>query len=401
MGVDDNSGEGQTVDKHLDEVASDSTATGDSIDTTTDRNANSTPYKGPVGEPDKTGALEDRNLNPVQGSQETSTDTNYVHEYTMGVTKELCKTFTSADHGNESANEVDETSHTVDLQTNPVGSSHGHEVETQPFVDIGITSANGLEETSDINILQTNPAGSPHDHEVEIQPFDLLGCPDNVIQQILQNILVKDEPIKPYWNLGALEVREQDANKANFTTDLIAFPAIAFASHSRLLDAATTVFYGENTFDLQHPKVALWWLKRIGPNISKIKHLKIKVEEGEMNGLTRPETLWYSIFLLLQAKHQTHRLLELEVDFANWTHPDAFISPGLPIDARESRNAIITILLSFRGLRKAKIVPGLYVSPWTAGVIQGALLMSSGQTNADVMALEQIFQGPQRIRYSF
>lgn len=401
MDVDNDTAEAQTVAENLDDMDIESTATNDTASTITNRNANTTAYKGPVEEPDKTAAIEDRNLNPVQGSHETSTTANYVHNYAMGVTKELCKVFNSADQGKESANGLDETSHTVDLQTNPIGSLHGHEVETQPSVDIGTQSANELNETSDTNDLETNPVGSHHGHEGEIQPFDLLGCPDNVIQQVLQNFLVKDKPIKPYWNLGALEVREQDANKANFTTDLIAFGAIAFASHSRLLDAATTVFYGENTFDLQHPKVALWWLKRIGPNISKIKHLKVKVEEGDINGLTRPETLWYSIFLLLQAKHQTHRLLDLEVDFANWTHPDAFISPGLHIDARESRNAIITILLSFRGLRKAKIVPGLYVSPWTAGVIQGALLMNPGQTNADVMALEQVFQGPQRARYSF
>ena len=120
-----------------------------------------------------------------------------------------------------------------------------------------------------------------------------------------------------------------------------------------------------------------------------------------MNGLTCLETLWYSVFLLLQAKHRTHRLLELEVDFANWSDPDAFVSPGLPIDARESRNAVIRTLLSFRGLSKAKIVPGPYVSPSNAGVIEGALLMNPGQTNAQVMALEQLVRGPQRARYSF
>ena len=274
MDEDTNSAEVQAVDEDFDDMDTDSTTTDDTASTITDRNADSIAYKGPAEEPDKTATIEDRNLDPVQGSQEKSTTADYVHKYTLDVTKEFCKTVNSVGIGKESAYEVDETS---DLQKNPVRSFQGHEINTQPFVDIGTQSANEIDETTDTNDLHTNPVGSPRGHEVEIQPFDLLGCPDYVIQQILQNFLVKDKPIQPYWNLGSIEVREQDANKANFTTDMIAFPAIAFASHSRLLDAATTVFYGENTFDLQHSKVASWWLKRIGPNISKIKHLKIKV----------------------------------------------------------------------------------------------------------------------------
>ena len=332
----------------------DATAAHHTANTITDRDAGSSIQKGPVGESDEAGAIEDRKMNPVQGSHPTFTTAIYV----SGLVEELVKTFASADHGEYLANEVDKISD-----------------DTQYF------PANLIE--------------SIYNQKAETKPFNLLGCPDNVIQQIFRCVLVSNEPIKPYWNFGALAAHDEKPDKENYTT-MVA----ALAGNKKLVDEATTILYSENTFDLQHAKVALWWLKRIGPsNVSKIKRLKISVEEGEMDKVfgTRFETLWCSIFLLLQAQH---KFQELEVSFANWTNPDGS-SPSHPIYVWEPRVAVIRTLLSFRGLHRAIIVPGPFLPEWYADVIQDALVMSQGQTNADVLDLERTVRGPQRSRYSF
>lgn len=362
MNVDTNSAEAQTSDENLDEMEdSDSTVTEDTI---TDRNADLTANEGPTEEPDKTATIEDRHLNPVQASHEISTTADYVYNSAMGVATEVSESLPSVDIGKKSANGLDETSDTMDLVTNPVGSAHRHEVETRPF--------------------------------------------NKLIQQVLGDFVVKYEPIKPYWSFGALEVI--DAEKANITLPIL---LVARSYNRKLVNMATTMFYGENTFVLEHATLALWWLRRIGSNLNKLKRLEIKLEGGEMEqgfGVLH-ETLWYKIFLMLHAEHQTHRLQELKglqelkVDFsketcAQYKEEDESVQ-NVAVDIREPRAAIISTLLCFRGLRKATIVPGLHVSPWTAGVIERALLMNPGQTDADVMALEQVFQRPQRVKYLF
>ena len=233
--------------------------------------------------------------------------------------------------------------------------------------------------------------------KVELKPFDFLSYPDKVRQQILRAVLLSDKPIIPYWNLFALEVAEKDANVENYTEMLA-----AFAGNKELIDQATSILYGENSFHLRSARVSLWWLKRIGSNISKIRRLAITVEEGVMDGLgTRLEKIWASIFFLLQEKH---RLLLLMVSFANWTNEvssEDNLDPIADDHIWEPRYNVVRSLLSFRGLEQVHILPGVYVTSDCTGIIEGALILGSGETNDDVLEMESVLAPPKRSKYSF
>lgn len=303
--------------------------------------------------PDETIIIKDHNANLVGQSYETST--NARHD--MDLAKEPVQTSTTADREKEAAREPNKTSITADLGTNPV----------EP----------------------------PDNKIIEIKPFNFLGWPDNVRQHVLRCILVSDKPIKPYWNVGALEVAAENSGKENFTTILA-----AFAGNKKLIDEATTILYGENIFKLSHAKVSLWWLKRIGSNISKIKRLVISVEKGVMDQFgTRRETLWYSIFLLLKAQH---KLKYLKVSFNQWDflvdEADG-LDPDKDVYIWEPRYAVLRTLLSFRGLDEAVMKPGKYVSRCHTSVLEEALVLAEGQTNQDVIELEKVIQGPIRTKY--
>ena len=277
--------------------------------------------------------------------------------------------------------------HKMDTAEEPIKTSTTADHENEP--------ARGPNETSNTDDLRNNPVESSGDVKVEIKPSGLLSCPDNVIQNILRFILVSNDQIQPYWNFGALEVPERESHKENFIT----IPA-AFVGNKKLVDEATTILYGENVFKLRRAKVSLWWLKRIGSNVSKIKSLKLSLEEGVMDHFgTRFETLWYSIFLLLQAQH---KLQNLKVSFKNWTlridNGDG-LDPERAAYVWEPRYGIVRTLLSFRGLDKAIVTPGRYLNRYTTDLIQDALLMDPGQTNREVAEFEHDVRDQKHVKY--
>lgn len=301
-------------------------------------------------------------------SMASSAETVTIGDNVMLSVEELFGKFTAARYNKNPAAEPDETIIIEDYDTNSVEESH--------------------ETSSTANSVET-----PDKKSVDIKPFNFLGCPDDVRQRILRCILVSDKLIKPYWNFGALEVAAKVSGKENLNTLLV-----AFAGDKKLIDEATTILYGENTFKLQHAKVSLWWLKRIGSNISKIKHLIISVEEGVMDHFgTRFETLWYSIFLLLKAQH---KLQSLRVNFSKWTHRvDNGLDPNKDNYVLEPRYGLIRTLLNFRGLDMAKITPGPYATKYITNLLEDALVLDHGQTNKEMIELEEDIQGPKRAKY--
>lgn len=263
--------------------------------------------------------------------------------------------------------------------------------------DIDMEAAQESDEMSDTADLGTNSVEPRENKMVELKPFNFLDHPHDVRQQILRRMLVSDEPIKPFWNLGALEVAAEVSSKENFTTVLV-----AFAGNKELLDEATTILYGENSFKLQHAKVSLWWLKRIGSNISKIKTLTILPEEGVMDRFrTRFETLWYEIIHVLKVQH---RLQYLQISFVNWTNrvdDRDGLDPAKIVYILEPRYALIRTLLSFRGLGKAVIKPGEFVNKYCAGLLEVALVLDPGQTTREVIAMEKDVAEPKKAKYLF
>ena len=278
--------------------------------------------------------------------------------------------------------------------------SHNIDPAKEPFETPASThhemqEAHEPNEMSNTADLRMDPTESPNNKK-ETQLFNYVGCPDKVRQQILRYLLLSDEYIKPYWNFGSLEVADHISSRENFTTMIV-----AFAGNKELLDEATTILYGENEFSLEHGKVSLWWLKRIGPNISKLKHLRIAVEEGVMDQFgTRYETPWVSIFYLLEKKQN---LQSLAVNFAQWTmriHRDDGLDPEDCPYVWEPRYDVLRSLLSFRGLDMAVVEPGPFVTERCADILQDALVMGPGQMSDAVLEMAADIQPPTRAKYS-
>ena len=317
----------------------------------------------------------------IAAMESSSDDTLVIGDDETSPVDDFDQKFTVDRHNNSTAGESDERAATGDHNMNTVRGSHK-------------TSTTESSDTTDFRNLTIE---SLDKGKVEIKSFNFLGCPDNVLERILHWVLVRNKHIKPYWNFCSLEVAAEDARKENFAPILV-----ALAGNEKLIDKATTILYGENVFKLQHAKVSLWWLKRIGSNLSKIKHLVISVEEGVKDGFgTRFETLWYSIFLLLEAEH---KLQSLKVNFEPWTFKiDALdgLDPDKDRDIWEPRYGILRTLAGFRGLNRAIIKPGPYVNKRCTEVLEDALVMSPGQTSKDVTDLVKDLQGPKRTKYVF
>ena len=277
---------------------------------------------------------------------------------------------------------------------------HNMETAKEPFETPASThdemqKAHEPNEMSNTADLRMDPTESPNNKK-ETQLFNYVGCPDNVRQQILRYLLLSDEHIQPYWNFGSLEVAAHMSSRENFTTMIV-----AFAGNKELLDEATTILYGENEFSLEHAKVSLWWLKRIGPNISKLKHLRIVVEEGVMDHFgTRYETLWVSVFHLLEKKQNLQNLV---VSFADWTMGicrDDGLNPEDCPYIWEPRYDVLRSLLSFRGLDSAIVEPGPFVTDRCADILRDALVMEPGQMSDAVLEMAADIQPPKRAKYS-
>ena len=67
----------------------------------------------------------------------------------------------------------------------------------------------------------------------------------------------------------------------------------------------------------------------------------------------------------------------------------------------EPRNAIITTLLSLRGLEQVRVKAGKGLPDHCKQVMEEALLLDEGVTNEDVLQLERDLKGPERAKYSF
>ena len=235
-------------------------------------------------------------------------------------------------------------------------------------------------------ILETNQVESFDGKKVELETFNLLGCSDDVLEQILFHFFESDEEIRPFWNFEALEVPPKVACNENILSPVL----VAFAGNKRLMDLATTILYSDNIFDLRDAKISLWWLKRIGSNISKLRYLQISVGQGVVDSFgTRSESLWLEIILLLKAKS---KLINLDVSFAGWTGDidcDDGLNPATSAYILEPRCAFVRTLLTFRNITRTIMKPSIYVPKPTINTLRSALVMPSGQTSPRILQLER------------
>ena len=238
--------------------------------------------------------------------------------------------------------------------------------------------------------------------EVDLNSFNFLACPDKVRQRILFFTLVKNTKIKPYYNFGALELPAHAATKENYAPIVV-----ALAGNQDLVDQATTILYSENAFHLRHAKIALWWLKRIGSNIRKLKHLVITVNQGvaDMAFLTRREKIWRDVFYLLHDNHD--QLYGLHVSLGHWG-VGTCTEDGLNVDSPDvygPRYALLRTLFKFRGLERAIIIAGPFVLDHCADVLERALRMAPGETDDGILEIEKEIEKEmeplKRKKYSF
>lgn len=366
MDMDPKTDKEQTTDKNLDEVNTGTTAVDSNVNATTDHGVDSMVCA------EEGFTIGNDSLLPVE---------QIYNRYTVA---------------NDDKNPVQE------YQERPITANHDMDLAEEPLrlsssVDHEKNLAKGTNGIPNNVDFRTNPVETPDNNKAKIKPSNLLDYPDDILRQILRYVLVRDSHIRPYWNFGATEVTAEESCKENVNPILV-----AFAGNKKLIDEATTIFYGENAFKLRHAKVSLWWLKRIGPNISKIKRLVLSVEEGVMDQFgTRFETLWYSILLLLEAQH---KLECLKVNFANWTckvDGRDGLDPKEDIYIWEPRHGVIRTLLGFRGLDMATVTPGKYLSDYSAELIEDALVLSPGQTNNELLALEDFVRERKRTKALF
>ena len=265
----------------------------------------------------------------------------------------------------------------------PTAADHGMNLPEEPA------------ETAASADIETNSVESFDGKKVELEPFNLLGCPDKVLEQILYHFFESEEEIQPFWNLDALEVSPKVACYENICGPVLD----AFAGNKRLMDLATTILYSDNLFDLRDAKISLWWLKRIGSNISKLRYLRISVGEGVIDSFgTRSESLWLEIILLLKAKSN---LENLEVNFKGWTGDidcDDGLNPATSVYIVEPRFAFVKTLLTFRNINRAIIKPGFYVPKPTTNTLRSALVMPTGQTSPQITLLEREVRGLRRFK---
>lgn len=296
-------------------------------------------------------------------------------------------------------------------ETPPNSDSTISELESgEDFEELSDVTEHPLEKLDEMFDMTEHPVGPynitehpfepSNEEQVELKPFNFLGCPDNVRQRILRFTLHNDEQITPYWNFGALEVPARKCRKQNYPTVVA-----AFAGNRELADQTATILYGENVFRLERVRIALWWLRRIGPaNVARLRHLVVTVQEGITDGFgTRAETLWLRAFLLLPREKQ--HLHSLWVDFQRWTF-ETNRSDGLgPRDRPvwEPRHILLRTLFGFRGLHRAVVVGGPFVSRLRAFVLQRAMVMAPGERDDDVRACVRSFPLPEMsgVKYSF
>ena len=250
-------------------------------------------------------------------------------------------------------------------------------------------------ETADSANMETNPVGSFDGKKAQIEPFNLLGFSDKVLEQVLLNIFESEEEIRPFWNLNALEVPPKVACNENIFGPVL----VAFAGNKRLMDLATTVLYSDNLFELRDAKVSLWWLRRIGSNISKLRYINISVGEGVVDSFgTRSESLWLEVILLLKAKSN---LVCLDVNFAGWTGDidgDDGLNPATSKYILEPRRDFVRTLLTFRNICRTIMKPGVYVPKPTTNTLRSALVMLPGQTSPRITQLERDLRPPRKTK---
>lgn len=219
----------------------------------------------------------------------------------------------------------------------------------------------------------TQPLGWPDPRYDLTKPFRFLDLSGEIRTQILGYLLVESPNIQPYYNNGTVELPEQiEPFEENNT-------ALLLSGNKQFYEDSSAVLYGRNTFLFHDPKVGLWWLKRIGSNVKRLRRIQFWLSEGEANPIdivyTLKEKQWSMLFHWLQNRHE---LQKISISFLPWNEADdehKYINEDI-VAAREDS---IQCLFEYRGLKHANVEAGAYVGQKLADMLERSMLLPKGE----------------------
>ncbi|MCJ1375018.1 hypothetical protein MMC20_006252 [Loxospora ochrophaea] len=199
-------------------------------------------------------------------------------------------------------------------------------------------------------------------------PSSFLALDASLRKQILGLVLSRDYPIHPYYNQGSLEVPEYLVETPNVDLSILLV-------NKQLNKEASDLFYGENIFVLDKPIEALWWLRRIGGSVTKVRrtvfHLSSGILDGHLN--TWEERLWLNVITWIAPRHE---IREIAVSFDKWLPLGgaAFQGEDLAL-AEDARFRILDILHSFGGMSYVEIYGGRFLTSYEKRDLEDSMLL--------------------------
>ena len=263
--------------------------------------------------------------------------------------------------------------------TPPHSETDGNEADSEPDA----STEKGLSPTDRHNINGPNP-----DRPITSLPF--VEWPDEVRQQMLISMLVKeDDSIIPYYHEGSVEGTRDETKKPNYDITML----LATAGDPRLYQQALEIFYSQNVWEFRNPRVALWWLLKLGTKVALLRHINIHLTQGWWGiGSTPLEKLWYILIVWMKPRVE---LSTIQVSFKQWDHAVVHPKEEPPrkyFPVAESRLGVWSTLLSFRGLNVVDIAPGPFVPYKYAAALARSMLLIGDQVDPEAERLKRIWR---------
>ena len=259
--------------------------------------------------------------------------------------------------------------------TPPSSESDGNEANSEPDA----STEEGLSPAGRQNINGTNSGGP-------ITSLPLVEWPDEVRQQMLISMLVKDEPIIPYYHQGSVEGTSEETKKPNYDIKML----LATAGEPQLYQQALEIFYSKNIWEFENPRVAQWWLKKLGAKVALLRHINIDLTQGVWGiGSTPLEKLWYMLIVWMKPRV---KLYTIKVSFEQWDHAlvrNRNVPPTEFFPVAESRLGVWSTLLSFRGLNSTDISAGPFVPYDYADALARTMILPENQADAEAECLKR------------
>ena len=246
----------------------------------------------------------------------------------------------------------------------------------------------GLENAAEGEIVTTKERVQEpqiaHDQTTKLgdKPFRFMGLVPEIRNQILQVVLRRSDSIIPYYNYCSVELPEHMAVNENVDTSVLQV-------NKQIYEEASHVLYTENTFVFEAPEVALWWLKRIGPSVARIRTAGFVLDSGEVSqafGAVK-EQLWRILFAWLKPRHHIQHFI---ISFRKW-HQNH--------ELRRERERVMLILLEYRGIEHVTIKRSNYIDKTGADFIERCMMLKEGETFQELEDL--INSGPVEPAYVF